>query len=579
MHRLAIVDLVTGDQPLLSLDAQISLLGNGEIYNAWELREALGSDGSKLASRSDFAPLAEWWSREGLNSLKRSQGMFALSVVDRRNNTVTLARDRLGEKPLYTFQRAGELWWSSELLPLIHAGIADIDLDPISLRNFLIEGICVEPRTPIRGIQALDPGTALVIDTQSLRAETVEYWTPWNHIGDKPENLDELHLLLDGSVRKSLASDVPIAVALSGGLDSTFVAATARKYRDDIAAFTVQFDRQTHFNEGEEAAQTSKVLRIPHRAVTFPLSKVAETFLRVCVHRDLPVADVTGPAYDLLCQEVAGADFKVLLTGQGADELFWGYRWITRWLLQAESFDLNAHALSWMRALRVGRPQGLSEGADWIREGFGLKSARKALGLKTDVGASSYPLRLQSKWFQNQIQIERLVGSSPKTETGMNARRIDVGELAPRLLIGLLQTYLRSNGLAQIDRLSMRYGLEARTPLVDQALVEYVLAHSAGQIRQDKWSKEAFRSAVARDLPPEVLSRPKSGFRPPVKPWLEEIWRSTHDLRRSPQSPALLGWDASEAKRVLRRPIRKTGEANHLGLRLLTLEVWLRDAL
>lgn len=385
--------------------------------------------------------------------------------------------------------------------------------------------------------------------------------------------------LLTTPFENSLVSDVPVAVALSGGLDSAFVAATASNYRDDVAAFTVEFDRQEEYNEGEYAAQTSRALGIPHTTVKFPLSEVADTFIRVCVTRDLPVAAVTGPAYDLLCREVREADFKVLLTGQGADELFWGYRWVSRWLRQAASFDVDASASSWMKALRVGAPRGLAESADWIRESFGFKSARKSLSLMTDPSASSNPLELQSKWYRDHSEIERLVGVARRNDTGGNPGRIDQGELAAHMLMGLLRTYLRSNGLAQIDRLSMRYGLEARTPFVDQALVEFVLAHSAGQARNGKRSKENFRLAVARDLPPEVLNRPKSGFRPPVKPWLEEIWRSTRDLRQNPQSPSLLGWDPTVARKILRHPRLMTGEANHLGLRLLTLEVWLRDAL
>jgi asparagine synthase (glutamine-hydrolysing) len=579
MHRLAINGLRRGDQPIESRDGRVSLMGNGEVYNSLQLRAAVESSGRPLASDSDLAPVAELWAEYGPACLPQVDGMFALAVLDRRSRTVTLARDRMGEKPLYFVRLGEEVWWSSELLPLVRAGIVTVDLDASSLQRYLIEGLCAEPKTPILGIEALEAGSVLRIDVPTLELRGSKYWRPEEFVGEELLDADVMAHLLENAVSKALMSDVPIGVALSAGLDSTYVAATARRHREDISTFTVDFDSNNSANEGSLAASTSHSIGVAHTLIRVDTRDVADSFLEVCVGRDLPVADVTGPAYDALCRVVRNAGLKVLLTGQGADELFWGYRWTTRWMTRVSRLSKRrqSNLRSWSD---LELPLGASEWLESFQEGFGFQSRRMAAALLVDPELSSNPLRLQPKWFRDFADIKSLVGggSHSKADTAGGSRA--AGVIAADFMIGMMRTYLRSNGLAQMDRLSMQHGLEARTPFVDRTLVEYVLSGAGRDIDSgNTLSKDFFRSVVARQIPPEVLARPKSGFRPPVRDWLDAIWRGTKEWRREPLSPELLGWDKGSATRLLESPTHLTGEVNHVGLRLLTLEVWLREVL
>lgn len=578
MHRLAINGLLSGNQPIESANGQVSLMGNGEVYNSHILRSSLGTRGLSLRSDSDLAPVVELWADRGFGCLSQIDGMYALAVLDRRSKTVTLVRDRMGEKPLYIANLGGEIWWSSEVLPLIRAGIVAGGLNATILERYLIEGVCSEPVTPIAGIQALEPGTALQIHIPTLGTNVSEYWRPEEFLGENLLRADDLAELLENSVRNALMSDVPVAVALSAGVDSSYVAAIARKFRRDIAAFTVDFDAGKGINEGTFASLTARSLGIPHTRLQVASEGIADSFLSVCVSRDLPVADVTGPAYDALCRDVSGAGAKVLLTGQGADELFWGYNWATRWVDRVNRHQRTRRRRLFPSWVELERPTGASEWAERFRDGFGLHSRHAAMALRIDPQLSSNPLRLQPKWYRDRRAIRRLVQGKAQGEPKTVLPERDSGVVASDLLLGMLRTYLRSNGLAQLDRLSMQHGLEVRTPFVDRALVEYVLGGAARTVEPGATAaKDFFRSVVAKQLPAAVLERPKSGFLPPVRVWLEKIWRRTEERRMEPISPAVLGWDKGVAQEILKAPTLVTGEVNHLGLRLLTLEVWLRE--
>ena len=577
MHRLAINGLRRGDQPIESRDGLVSLMGNGEVYNSRQLRAAIESSAPPLASDSDLAPVAELWAKCGHECLTQIDGMFALAVLDRRSRTVTLARDRMGEKPLYIVRLVQEIWWSSELLPLVRAGIVTPDLDAKSLEGYLIEGICAEPNTPILGVEALDAGSALRIDIPTLEMRNFKYWRPEELVGEKLLEADKLAHLLENAVSNALMSDVPIGVALSAGLDSTYVAATARRYREDISTFTVDFDSSGGANEGAVAASTSRSLGVPHTQIRVDTADVVDSFIRVCIGRDLPVADVTGPAYDILFREVKDAGLKVLLTGQGADELFWGYRWTTRWMTRVSRLNKKrqGNVRPWSD---LELPMGASEWLESLREGLGIQSRRAAAALLVDPELSSNPLKLQPKWYRDLAAVKSLVpgGSLSKAHTAGMPRA--TGVIAAEFMVGMMRTYLKSNGLAQMDRLSMQHGLEARTPYVDRTLVEYVLSGAGRDPNSgNTLSKDFFRSVIASQVPQEVLARPKSGFRPPVRAWLDAIWHGTKEWRKEPLGPELLGWNRSCATKLLESPTHLTGEVNHVGLRLLTLEVWLRE--
>lgn len=580
MHRLSIMDVEHGWQPFWSEDGQIGVLGNGEIYNAATLAAQLRDRGHRITTHSDMEVVPHLFEDHGLDSLARLRGMFALVILDKRAGMVHLVRDRVGEKPLAYCVDVNGLAFASEQSALVSAGAVAPTLDPSGLPEYLFQGFVSEPFSLVQGIRKVPAGSVLTIDLASGSVAEKPYWDLLDSAGDADVSVETLRAAIRDSVEACTASDVPVGIALSGGLDSSLVAAIAAQARPDLHAFTVAYGGSPT-DESGYARQFAGELGIPITVVELDVADVGRTYPQVCVARDEPIADIAGPSIDAVAAAAASARVPVLMNGLGGDELFWGYDWIRRIAAQVY-VDLSAPgSVPQSAPLRMGLPS-MSVGSirRWVDTGGGVRLEKDLDALiaahRRDGQIPLAMFAFEGDYRSTARRVWSLCRGDLMASRAAEYLPAAAPEVAAHYTRSVYASYLRVNGLAQTDRLTMRHSVEGRTPLVDHLLAELVMS---GRRRGDggllQSPKSQLRQASATYLPPSILNRPKQGFTPPVRKWLSEIWRV--NSRQLQRSSALLDsglLDADEARRIMARPFERSGRISPLALRLATLEFW-----
>ncbi|MEI6536080.1 MAG: asparagine synthase (glutamine-hydrolyzing), partial [Verrucomicrobiaceae bacterium] len=328
MRRLAIIDPAGGMQPLWNERRTVALVANGEIYNFVERRRELELRGHRFATASDCEVIVHLYEEFGVGCLDYLRGMFAFALVDFEDRRVLIARDRLGEKPLYVVEKGQRIVFASELQSLVGAGIVPFSLDEVAVRDYFMWGFVPEPASPLAGSRKLPAGHYLDISLDDWAVRERRWWTPL----DAPD--------VDGDPRARLAevlaeigpltvrSDVPVGVALSGGLDSNALASLACDFApNNIHTFTVGYESGGRYDESGLAARDASRLGTEHHGIVVEDSWVVREFPRLCRVRDEPISDISGPGYLALATAAREAGVPVLIFGHGADELFWGYSW------------------------------------------------------------------------------------------------------------------------------------------------------------------------------------------------------------------------------------------------------------
>mgnify|MGYP002147014514 CR=1 FL=1 len=536
--RLAILDLSpAGRQPMRSDDGHHLLVYNGEIYNHHELRRELEGRGQRFRSRSDTEVLLRGLLLDGEAFLGRLRGMFALALWDGLRGELLLARDALGIKPLYLTRDGGRLVFASEVRALLDAGAAARRLDRRALLGYLCLGSVPEPRTLVDGVQALPAGHLLRARAVAGRVELspprrfvpAPAWPPpW--LGDAPLALEqqaaELSPLLRETAALHLTADVAVALLLSGGVDSTALAALLRAARPgaELVAFTL--DRPDDPDETAAAAQTARVLGLRHHVVTLPDDALRARVPAFLAALDQPSVD--GLNTFVISGAVRAAGFKVALSGLGADELFGGYalqrRLARLWPLVDEASPL---APLWgALGPRLGRLPLSGRAA----KAAALVSAG-AVGHK-GLGAA---LLFQLRALLAPSEAARLLDEDPalaaRTATELALAQSEIGALPPAhhdpavrravayhgAVLLLRSGYLRQTLLRDADALSMAHGLELRVPLCDERLWQEVLARPP---RLQARPKQLLIAAAAHPRVEAVARRRKRGFVLPLERFL-----------------------------------------------------------
>jgi len=570
------MDVENGAQPFWSENQQFGVLGNGEIYNASELRLQLIRQGHTFHSTSDIEVIPHLLEIHGLKAIDQLRGMFALAILDKGADSVHLVRDRLGEKPISYYQKGKATYFSSEQSALVKSGLVEFQIDATQLPTYLLHGYTPEPHSLITGIKKVPAGSILSIRLRDGAIDIKSYWDPMDYVGSETLVPEVLTMKIQDAVRASCTSDVPVGISLSGGLDSSIVAAIAAAERTELHAFTVGY-AASGFDESTDAQNFAKYLGIPCHLITLDSIGVAKSFSEICSWRDEPIADIAGPSMAAVAQKAQESGVPVLLTGLGGDELFWGYEWVnslaawtTRFLSPSDSISLRNYFSTPPRTR-----QGL---ADWVFSFGGLKNERSLLKFMREWDTESQiPLPLYEFQYghrRTQAAIHEICGCKPEPEF--------VIPKAPELIDAFftkaqLSSYLRVNGLTQVDRLSMQYSVESRVPLSDHLLVEYVMSTRLGSHDSDKPAKIALKEAAKSMLPAEILQRPKRGFTPPVREWLRLIWLQNQDALNADLISRIPGVDIEAVRRHLKSATLKSGQVNQIGLRLLTLELWARS--
>ncbi|MBV8423749.1 MAG: asparagine synthase (glutamine-hydrolyzing) [Candidatus Eremiobacteraeota bacterium] len=512
MRRLAIIDLVTGSQPMASPDNRIWLTLNGEIYNFRELRDELAADGRRFVTTSDTEVALAAYERFGDAFVTRLHGMFAIAVFDEARNRVVLARDRLGKKPLYYSERAGRFTYASELKALKLDREFDATIDRDALWHYLTFKNVPAPLSIFRGARQLPAGHIAIIENGTLRLQ--EYWRP-KFTGDARLDEDEAADAIIERLRKATrarmeASDVPIAAFLSGGVDSSLVVALMAEHSTiPVKTFSLGYtERVAHKNDLGFAREMAQRFGTDHHEREISPETMIDDLPKVVRAFDEPFAGTISPYW--LCGEIS-REVKVALSGDGADELFGSYK---NHRLAAVVANVRAGRTSpadlgeW--ADRPEIPQTAAREPDWV---WRAKLAAFDDAEKRELLAETIPAQPSAMW------LERFYRDAPHDDTVNATLEVEMRTLLPDQIL----TY--------VDRLSMAHSLEVRSPYLDTSLVELVGTLPGSMKVRPGASKAILKRAARRFLPDAVVDRPKEGFVLPVDAWLvDRLQGLTDDL-------------------------------------------------
>lgn len=515
-RRLSIIDVEGGHQPLSNEDGSVWVMLNGEIYGFDHLREKLEKDGHRFATRSDTEVIAHGYEQWGDAVFEKLNGMFAIAIWDAKRSRLVLARDRLGKKPLYWTEYQGAIWFASELKGLLQANVVSKELDLVSMGAYFRSDAVPTPRTIFQGVQKLEPASVLVWE-QGKVSKSWSFWKPETiGIPNNPETvIAGLRERVDVAVKERLVSDVPLGLFLSGGIDSSVIAeSAARQSSSKLNAFTIGFDDPSH-DERPAAREVAKALGIDLHEETLKPKEALNMLDEAVRVLDEPLAD---PAIlpQLLLARFTRKHVTVALTGDGGDELLLGYQHIPahQWTNRLPRFPRAlSHALNFIpagggyfspgfKAQRLAR--GLSESNPWARDmawrGSWMSSELDSL-LLPDIRAAVDP-QFADKQFANR------------------ASEMQDAAFWKKWSWGYLRTYLMDDVLVKVDRATMWFSLEARSPLLDPRVVSYLLSVS-DDLKLGSWKKKRLlKELVKGRIPDEVLNRPKHGFAVPTAAWL-----------------------------------------------------------
>lgn len=572
MRRLSIVDLTDcGHQPMQvrAGDEQLTLVFNGEIYNHNALRAELASLGHSFRGHSDTEVVLAAYLQWGTRCVARFVGMFALALFDPRSRELFLARDRAGEKPLFYSHQDGRLSFASELAALMEDDRLVRRMSLEGLNHYLAFGYTRSDQSILDGVMKLPPAHAMVYD---LRTDALRIWPYWSlpartapRHGSLEDLTRELESLLEESVKGQMQADVPVAIMLSGGIDSSVVTALAARSVTDVRTFTVSMPGQGNFDEGPSAGRIASYLGTQHTQVDAEPTSV-ELLPELSRKLSEPIADSSlVPTY--LISRLIRQHAKVALGGDGGDELFGGYPHHS-WAVQ--------HDL--MRKVGRSATRRLANAALQAMP-LGIRGRNYVAALTSNSHDASGRMGqyFDVEW---RARISPLLRSLPPEELGYpEVQKALIGaQLSSSLQRATtidFTTYLADDVLAKVDRASMLTSLEVRAPWLDHRIVEFAFSRVPDDLRSTLGRTKILpRALAARLLPPELVSRRKQGFSIPLNQWFKGEWGAFMEevIRGAP--PELIDPAAvSELVALQRKGLSHT----HRLFTLTMLELWRRE--
>ncbi|MDH5306157.1 MAG: asparagine synthase (glutamine-hydrolyzing) [Myxococcales bacterium] len=524
-RRLSIVDLsAEADQPFASPDGDIWLVCNGEIYNAPALRRRYAAKRYPFRSRhNDVEAILPLYLEHGVDALEQIEGMFALAIWDARERRLLLARDRAGEKPLFFCERSGELRFASEIQVLLSLEASPPELSGEGLSDYLTLGYCTAPRTLFTGIEKLEAAHCLIADARSTRIEP--YWNPVAFAAETVESTPEAVLAaFERGVERQVMADVPVGVFTSGGLDSSLLAAEAIRYlpRDSVHTYAVHFESAS-YDESQWADRVCRDLGTRHHQVSASETELHRALELLSAHMAEPIADpAILPTY--LLSEAASQHVRVILSGEGADELFGGYptylghRWAERYA------RLPAPARACIRAAVHQLPVTRRKvSLEFLARRFVDEAERETF-------------ERHIAWFGAHGPDAGRIGRHGKDSTlsALWSRLEGVSHPVKRVMLFDLLTYLAENLLTKVDRATMLASVEARAPYLDRALMELALRQPLSASVGNIGTKLALKRAATARLPRAIVRRRKRGLSVPVSEWINGSLRAEVDALLEP---------------------------------------------
>jgi asparagine synthase (glutamine-hydrolysing) len=523
MRRLSINDLQGGDQPLFNENRSMALVCNGEIYNSPELRATLREKGHRFATRSDCEVIVHGYEQWGSAVVDRLNGMFAFALWDGAERRLVLARDRAGIKPLFYAHLPGGVAFGSEIKALLRHPDVSREIDPAAIADYLTYEYVPTPSSIFKDVRKLPPGHMLTLEAGSHMPRLRQYWDL--DLADEPARksvngraaADALLPVLEGAVRRELLSDVPVGVLLSGGVDSSVVAALAmRATGAPVDSFSIAFDDPS-FDESHFAQTVAARLGTRHHELTLGPDDVLGLIPRVAEVLDEPMADSSLlPTFYL--SQFARSRVKVALGGDGGDELFGGYP------------TLQAHRVS---SYFQHVPSFIKSALAWGSRRLPVSQANLSLDFKLKrfaAGLSMAPLRRHESYLggMDRSSAHELLAPDVRRQLAEDEAgrpcaydRLDCLSADPinQVLHADFKLYLENDILVKVDRASMANSLEVRVPLLNSEVIDFAAALPPSLKLHGLTTKYLLKEVARQFLPAQVVDRPKKGFNMPVARW------------------------------------------------------------
>jgi asparagine synthase (glutamine-hydrolysing) len=570
MQRLSIIDLKTGHQPIGNEDGSLQVVFNGEIYNYRELARELLERGHVLTTTSDTEVVVHLWEEYGPDLVRHLSGMFALALWDRRSRTLFIARDRLGIKPLYYAETPAGVVFGSELKAILRVPDVAREVNPDAAVAFLRWGYVPDPLAILANVSKLPPAHTMTIREGRVVSRPRPYWdlTPFfaqPHRGQPMALVEELRWRLAQSVKSHLVSDVPLGAFLSGGVDSTSVVAhMAAEYGASIETFSIGFEEPAYDERRWARLAAERFATNHHELVVRPDS--VDRIEHIVSYFDEPFADASAiPTY--FVSQLARQHVKVVLSGDGGDEIFAGY---DRYLVDHRRRRLDVlHRLGVTPVVgAVSRmlPDG-TPGKRFLRDAALPRMDRYLSGISHSTDAALAGL------LSDAAEL-----APADTTLGVHAAR-GAGLPFPARLQHLdIATYLPGDILTKVDRMSMAHSIEARVPLLDHTLVEFAAGLPSALAFGNGGGKYLFKRALAGLVPDAILSRPKKGFSVPLSFWFRDGLADFIGGHLLGHGSVAGGWIDGKATAQLFEQFRRTGRSSDLAQlwSVLIFELWHR---
>lgn len=593
--RLSIIDLTdAGHQPMFSEDGRYVVTYNGEIYNHLELRKELEKNGEAFLSQSDTEVLLVAYKVWGKECVNRFRGMFAFVIWDKQEKIAFLGRDRCGEKPLFYQINDDRLVFASELKALIPLLDMKPEMDPAIVDMYLHYQYVPEPYTLLKGVHKLAAGHTATLSIEDWNFQSTQYWCvenisiPSQAKTARQQILPAIRDSLEDAVKMTLRSDVPVGIALSGGVDSSAIASFAQKnYPEPMHAFCVGYPGRPAYDERAQARALAESLGMIVHEVELPVNSFLEFFPELVKIMDEPIADPAAFGHYSVPKAAADQGVKVLLSGIGGDEVFWGYPYVT------QAVRLNQLLLDHSSIKFIAQWLGSDSAQLFLKKVAHYPhfhpSIKKYADLLQKVGDTHNPpeqlmyymlhpdfdgpFELKVEVYGPAMQVLASKDLFKPTAIGLRDR-----EKIPAAVIRMLfDTWLTSNCLSLGDRVGMSVGVETRMPFLDVNLIETVMQLRSIYPDDGLGQKAWLRSALKGVLPEDILNRPKAGFQPPLHEWLSGVVNQYGEMLNSGElvRSGLIAED--KVQHLLKNIARRNWTGLFFTYKLLLLEFWYQE--
>jgi len=569
MTRLSIIDLAGGSQPIHNEDESMWIVFNGEIYNFPELRKEMLGKGHRFYTNSDTETILHLYETHGEECVKHLRGMFAFAIWDCGKQTLFLARDRIGKKPLYYYADGNQFLFGSEIKTILQKQDVPREMSPSALIHYLPYGYVPDPESMFQGIRKLPPGHHMTCKRGEVRVR--KYWDvqyPVGKVLTEDACIDRMMEIFSEAVRIRLISEVPLGAFLSGGIDSSMVVAMMAKHMGEpVKTFSIGFENQS-YNELEYARVVSKRFGTDHHEEI--VKPDADSIILDLVRSfDEPFADSSAiPTFYV--SRMARKHVTVALSGDGGDELFGGYgRYKDSWFGNCSRF-IPRQARSLL--MRVGRS---------LPESFPGVSTLRYIASDDD---SRYIWKMakglsviHADIFSREIK-DRVTSTDPAPAFRKYMNSLNGQDKLTRRMYLDLKTYLPGDIMTKVDRMSMAVSLETRAPILDHLLAEFAATIPPGLKVNGATTKYIWKKAAERFLPKEIIYREKQGFAIPMSYWIKKEWSEIADeLVLGGRALARKNFQPDFLRNLVREHRSGRRDTSYLIWTLMILELWYRE--